>query len=97
MNSKELFIVGGKLVVAGAVALATFEGLFGGCESVKADIRTGKELVSPTPIRVKEGRFGKERLVTVNPVTGEMKDYTGNKPPVNDKPYRLKKGGKRYE
>ena len=92
MTNKEIIIGGCKLIVAGAVALATFEGLYGGCKSVEADIRVGKEFASPTPIRVKNGRFGKERLVTVNPVTGEMKDYTGNKPPVNDKPYRLKKG-----
>lgn len=89
MNKKDLVIAGCKLIVASAAALAAFEGLYGGCKSAEADIRVCKELASPTPIRVKKGRFGKERLVTVNPVTGEMKDYTGDKPPVNDKVYRL--------
>lgn len=79
----------GKVLVAAAVAVAATETFFHGASLAEADAKFMKELASPTPIYVKKGRFGKKRLVTVNPATGEMKDYSGSKKPVDEKVYRI--------
>lgn len=89
MSNKELIVGGCKLVVAAAAAVAATEAFFHGTNLAEADVKFVKELASPTPIYVKSGRFGKKRLVTVNPATGEINDYTGSKKPVDDKVYRI--------
>lgn len=88
MNSN-IIIKTGKILVAAAAAVAATEAFFHGTNLAEADVKFVKELASPTPIYVKRGRFGKKRLVTVNPATGEINDYTGSKKPVDDKVYRI--------
>lgn len=88
MNSN-IVIKGCKVLVAAAAAVAATEAFFYGTSLAEADVKFMKELASPTPIYVKTGRFGKKRLVTVNPATGEIKDYTGSKKPVDEKVYRI--------
>ena len=88
MNSNVIIKVG-KVLVATAATVAATEAFFYGTSLAEADVKFIKELASPTPIYVKKGRFGKKRLVTVNPATGEMKEYTGSKKPVDEKVYRI--------
>lgn len=87
--NKNIVLNAGKALVAVAAAVAATEAFFHGTSLAEADVKFVKELASPTPIYVKKGRFGKKRLVTVNQVTGEIKDYTGSKKPVDDKVYRI--------
>lgn len=87
--NKNIVLNAGKALVAVAAAVAATEAFFHGASLAEADAKFIKELASPTPIYVKKGRFGKKRLVTVNQVTGEMKDYTGDRKPVDDTVYRI--------
>ena len=77
---------------AGAVCMqAGFDAGKGIVDSAEALGKLGKHAISPDPVLVKEkGMFGKTRVVTINPVTGKMVDYSGNKAPVNSKPIKLK-------
>ena len=95
-NMNMLVLNGAKVVIALAGALAVAEaGVMGAdaaCKDAKAAGACIKHAVDPTPVKVKmPGVFGKNRVVKINPVTGQMKDYTGDKEPVNKKPIKLRK------
>ena len=90
INITNIVKTGIKVAVAVAVGAAATETLYHGCNMVESDIRLGKEIVSPTPISVKKG-FRKRTTITVSPITGEVKPYTGSKEAIKTN-YKLRKG-----
>lgn len=89
----------GKVAVVLVASVATAEAAFAGAEMMQNDAEVIKEGVkykvkpdSRTPVKVKEKGFrGKTKVVTINPITGQMDHYTGNKKPVNKKPIKVAK------
>lgn len=84
----------GKVVVAiGGAIVASELGCLGTSMAIEDGITikdTAKELVNPTPYKVKnKGLFKKPFVVKVNPITNKMSAYTGSKEPVNKKPIKL--------
>jgi hypothetical protein len=65
-------VIGAELVFVGA-QMAVNDG--------KHLYAVGKEIVDPTPIKVKIG-FRKAETVKINPITGKVSAYTGNKTPA---------------
>lgn len=59
-------------------------------EDIKTTAACIKEKKDPTPIKVKKGLFKKAEVVKVDPWTGKMSPYTGDKKPVNKKAIRIK-------
>lgn len=95
-NLGSLAINGAKVAVAFLGAVAVAEVGVMGASSAVADVNSVekcvKHTINPTPVKVKEpGLFGKKKVVKINPVTGRIKDYTGNKAPVNKKAIKLVK------
>lgn len=86
---------GVKAATAAVVGVVGFEVGTVGAKMAVSDCKYAgkgfKELKNPTPIAVKKkGLFGKKSVVTVNPFTGKVSTYTGNKAPVNKKPVIVK-------
>ena len=73
---------GAKLVTALVSAGAMFEvGSIGAGKLLEHSVdavELTKYLVNPVPVIIKEGIF-KKSIVTINPVTGNMKPYVGEK------------------
>lgn len=79
----------GYIATGAVVAVAGFVTADSSIQTVKAYVEGVEELIDPTPIQVKKGFFGRKKTVKVNPFTLEMSKYTGNKAPVNKKPFTL--------
>lgn len=78
-----------KFAVAVVASLATAELGLIGAQALEADAKVTYKTLNPTPIKVKKkGLFKKTEVVTVNPITGKMKPYSGKKEPANKKPYK---------
>ena len=93
MNVKNLMALGvnaGKVVLAFAASVAVAEAGIIGANAAVGDARfvknTVKEKVNPTPIAVKEKHlFGKKATVKVDPITGTVSEYHGDRVPENKK------------
>lgn len=95
-NLGSLAINGAKVAVAFLGAISVAEAGVIGASSAVADVKCAekciKHTINPTPVKVKEpGLFGKKKVVKINPVTGRIKEYTGDKEPVNKKAIKLVK------
>ena len=78
-----------KFAVAVVATLATAEVGFMGAQALEQDAKVTYKTLNPSPIKVKKkGLFKKTEVVTVNPITGKMKPYSGKKEPANKKPYK---------
>lgn len=85
----------GKVLIATAAALCMAEVGCAGAQMLEKDAdlvgKAIKHKKDPKVYKVKTKRFGKAETVTVNPVTGKVKPYAGNKKPVNKKAVKMYK------
>ena len=83
---KHVVVNGVKIGIALVASAAAFEvGSLGAAMTmgdVDAGIKATKHQIDPEPVYMKKGRFGKKKVVTVNPVTGKVSDYKGTKTPT---------------
>ena len=89
MNVKNIAICGAKALIALAAGAVALEASYHGANMLHTDAKTIKEAIDPTPVYVKDGWF-KKKKVTINPFTGNIKDYTGDKEPDDKTVYKLK-------
>lgn len=76
MDIKNVLKLGASTVIAAVAA----EGAFLGFQALNNDISVIGKCVNPDPVKL-TGR-GRSRIVTVNPITGSVKNYNGTKKPV---------------
>lgn len=83
------------ITAAGVVGAETFAiGTKGLIQDSKVVAKIIKETANPSVYKVKQGTFKKAVLVTQNPITKTVKQYTGKKSPVNSKVIKLSKAVK---
>ena len=84
----------GKVCVALVAAVATAEAAFVGAEMMQNDAalvgQAVKHKVNPEPVYTKKGVFSKKEVSTLNPLTGKIEPYNGNKLPADKKVIKVK-------
>ena len=80
----------GIAAAAAAVEVGTLGSLMAQSD-VEAGAKVLKHKIDPEPVYVKEKKWGKKSVKTINPVTGTVSDYKGTKVPTNKKPVVIKK------
>jgi hypothetical protein len=92
-NAKTAASNSGKIGLSLLISASALNTTFVGLKATEIEAKTAADWigykVDPKVYKVKKGFVGKSKKVTVNPVTGAMKDYKGDKKPENKKAFRI--------
>lgn len=92
-NAKTTASNSGKIGLSLLISASALNTTFAGLKATEIEAKAATDWigykVNPKVYKVRKGIFGKSKNVTVNPITGNMKDYTGDKAPENKKAFRI--------